>query len=260
MSKRLGSVFAGISLLASMALYALPSGAQESEVKEKPAMYSYIANWQIPRAQWGAMAKAGDDDKAILDKAIADGTLVGYGSDEVMVHRADGETHDSWWSSMSMAGLIKVLDAFYASGTVTSPALASATKHSDAIFVSHYYNWHPGAYKSGYTHVGMYKLKADAPDDAVDTVSKRIVVPLLEKMLASGAIREYEIDTEAIHTTAPDMFWIVYVASNPEGLDAVNAALAESVKSNPFFGAAFGSMTDSNAHRDELLKGAGVFK
>ncbi len=260
MSKRLGSVFAGISLLASMALCAFPSGAQESEVKEKPAMYSYIANWQIPRAQWGEMAKAGNDDKAILDKALADGTLVGFGSDEVLVHQADGETHDSWWSSMSMAGLIKVLDAFYASGTVTSPALASATKHTDGIMMSHYYNWHPGAYKTGYTHVGMYKLKPEAPDDAIDTMSKSIVVPLLEKMLASGAIREYEVDTEAIHTTSPDVFWIVYVASNPEGLDAVNAGLAESLKSNPFFGPAFGSITDSNAHRDELLRGAGVFK
>lgn len=223
-------------------------------------MYSYIANWQIPRAQWGEMQKANAADKAVLDKALADGTIVGFGNDEALVHQADGITHDNWWSSMSMAGLIKVLDAFYASGTVTSPALASATKHSDAILVSHYYNWHPGAYKTSYTHVGSYKLKADAPDDAVDTVSKRIVVPLLEKLLADGAIREYEVDTEAIHTTSPDTFWIVYVASSPEGLDTVNAALAESLKAHPFFGAAFGSMTESSAHRDELIKGDGVFK
>jgi hypothetical protein len=260
MSKRTWSVCVGVCALALSTLCAVSLGAQESEVKEKPAMYSYIANWQIPRAQWGEMAKANGADKGILDKALADGTIVGYGNDEALVHQADGDTHDNWWSSTSMAGLIKVLDAFYAAGTVTSPALASATKHSDAILVSHYYNWHSGAYKTSYTHVGSYKLKADAPDDAVETVSKRIVVPLLEKMLASGAIREYEVDTEAIHTTSPDRFWIVYVASNPEGLDAVNAALAESVKANPFFGSAFGSMTDSSAHRDELIKGEGVFK
>jgi hypothetical protein len=260
MSKRLLSVCAGASLLAITALFALPSGAQESEVKEKPALYSYIANWQIPRAQWGEFEKSNGADRPVLDKALADGTIVGYGNDEALVHKADDYTHDNWWSSMSIAGLVKVLDAFYASGTVTSPALASATKHADLILISHYYNWHPGAYKTSYTHVGSYKLKADAPDDAVDAVSKQIVVPLLEKLLASGAIREYEVDTEAIHTSSPDRFWIVYVASAPEGLDAVNAALTESIKAHPLDGVAFGSITESSAHRDELIKGEGVFK
>ncbi len=260
MSKKMRSICAGVCALALSTLCAIPSAAQESEVKEKPALYSYIANWQIPRAQWGEMEKANGADKAVLDKALADGTIVGYGNDETLIHQADGITHDNWWSAMSIAGLIKVLDAFYASGTVTSPALASATKHSDALLVSHYYNWHSGAYKTSYTHVGSYKLKADAPDDAVDAVSKQIVVPLLEKLLASGAIREYEVDTEAIHTTSPDRFWIVYVASSPEGLDTVNAALAESIKAHPLDGVAFGSITESDAHRDELIKGEGVFK
>jgi hypothetical protein len=36
-------------------------------------------------------------------KALADGTIVGYGNDEDLVHQAYGETHDNWWSAMSMA-------------------------------------------------------------------------------------------------------------------------------------------------------------
>ena len=86
-----------------------------------------------------------------------------------------------------MAGLIKVLDQFYASGGTTSPALASATKHWDLVFVSKYYNWKPGAYKNAYVHVSSYKLKPDAPDDAVDMLSKQLVVPMLEKLLADGS-------------------------------------------------------------------------
>ena len=66
-----------------VALSAIPSGAQMSEVKEKPPMYSYIANSQIPRAHWGEMAGANAANKAILDKALADGTIVGYGNDEI---------------------------------------------------------------------------------------------------------------------------------------------------------------------------------
>ena len=112
------------------------------EVKEKPPMYSYVANWQIPRAHWADMAKGNSANKAILDKALADGTIVGYGNDENLVHQPDGETHDSWWSAMSMAGLVKVLDQFYASPGDASPALESATKHWDSVLVSRYYNWH----------------------------------------------------------------------------------------------------------------------
>jgi len=260
MNRRLWSVFAGICVFALSMLWAIPSGAQASEVKEKPAMYSYVANWQIPRAQWGDMAKANAGDKAILDKALADGTIVGYGNDETLVHQTDGITHDDWWSSMSLAGLIKVLDQLSGAGNTTSSVLASATKHSDAIMESHYYNWHPGAYKSGYTHISYYKLKSDAPDNAVDLVSKNLVAPLLEKLLVGGSILEYEVDTEAIHTSDPSGFWIVYVASSPEGLDAVDAGIREALKGEPLGGPAFGGMTDGTVHRDELLRGQGVFK
>ena len=260
MSKRVWSVFAGMCGFALLTMCAIPSGAQMAEVKEKPPMYSYVADWQIPRAHWADMASANAADKAILDKAIADGTIVGYGNDEVLVHQPDGATHDDWWSAMSMAGLIKVLDQFYASGNTSSPALESATKHWDSIFVSRYYNWHPGSYKGGYTRAASYKLKADAPDDAIDTLSKHLVVPLLEKMLSDGAISEYEIDTEAIHTQAPGTFWIVSISSSPEGLDKVDAAIVDTLKNHPLSGPAFGSMTDSSAHRDELIKGDGIYK
>ena len=64
------------------ALGAAPAGAQTPEVKEKAPLYSYVGNWAIPRAQWGEMAKSATANQAILDKAVADGTIVGYGSDE----------------------------------------------------------------------------------------------------------------------------------------------------------------------------------
>ena len=148
---------------------------------------------------------------------------------------------------MSMAGVLNVLDQFYKSGSTTTPVLESATKHWDDIYVSRYYNWHSGSWKGVYTHGSSYKLKADAPDDAVETLSKNLLVPFLEKLLADGTIHEYEIDTEAIHTEAPGTFWIFYLAANAEGLDKVNAALRETLKANPLGGPAFGSMVDFTA-------------
>ena len=259
MNMRRWSVFTGVCGLAVFALSAIPSGAQATEVKERPPMYSYVADWQIPRAHWAEMEAANGADKAILDKAVADGTLVGYGNDVNMVHTPDGETHDDWWSSMSIAGLMKVLDQLRAASE-TSPVLESAKKHWDLVLVSHYYGWKPGPYTGAYINVMMYQLKADAPDGAVSTLSKSVVAPLMEKMLADGTILEYEVDTEAIHTDAPGLFAIVYNTPQPEGIDTVRAAIRQSVKDNALIGPAFDSMVDFSQHRDELLKGNGAYK
>ncbi|MBZ5552581.1 MAG: hypothetical protein LAO21_07660 [Acidobacteriia bacterium] len=77
-------------------------------------------------------------------------------------------------------------------------------------------------------------------------------MPLLEKLLAGGTILEYEIDTEAIHTESAQMFWIVFIASNADGLDKYNAALRDAQKASPLGGPAFTSMVDFTDHRDDL--------
>jgi hypothetical protein len=260
MNRKLWRVFAGLCALALAAVWAAPASAQTSEAKEKPAMYTYVENWDIPRAHWAAMAKANTADQAVLDKAMASGTIVGYGNDVILVHQPDGETHDDWWSAMSMAGLVNVLEQFYKSGNSVSPVLESAKKHWDNIYVSRHYNWHAGSWKNVYTHGSSYKLKADAGDDAVETLSQNLIVPMMEKLLADGTIHEYEIDTEAIHTEAPGTFWVFYIAADAEGLDKVNAALRERMKSNPLGGPAFGSMVDFSAHRDYLARSNATYK
>jgi hypothetical protein len=241
-------------------LGAAPVRAQMPEVKEKPPMYSYVSFWALPRAQWAALEKTNSADRKILDKALSSGTIVGYGNDTNLVHQADGSTHDDWWSAMSMAGLLNVLDEFYKSGATTSPVLASATKHWDGIFVSRNYNWHSGSWKDAYTHGASYKLKPDASDDAVEKLSKNLFVPLLEKLLADGTIVEYEVDTEAVHTEAPGTFWIFFITPNAEGLDKYSAAVREAMKTNPLAGPTFSSMVDFTAHRDYLARTSASYK
>ena len=259
MNRNLSRVLTVVCALGLAVLYAAPAMAQ-SEVKEKPPMYSYVGNWAIPRAQWGEMDKANTADQPTYEKAFSAGTIVGYGNDVTIVHQGDGQTHDEWWSAMSMAGLLNVLDQFYKSGSSTTPVLATATKHWDGIYVSRYYNWKPGSWKGVYTRVAIYKLKPDAPDDAVATLSKNLFVPFFEKQLADGSIYEYEIDTEAIHTDNPAIFSVVYITPNAEGLDKVNAALQALMKANPLGGPAFGSMVDFSAHRDELVRTNATYK
>jgi hypothetical protein len=253
-------LLSGLSILAVSAAWGLPAGAQMTPVKEKPAMYSYVANWQIPRAQWGAMEKSNTDDAKLLDKAVGDGTIMGYGFDENLVHSPDGETHDDWWSATSLGGVFDMLDQFYKAGTPTSPVMASATKHWDEVWESRYYNYHPGSWKDAYTFVAFYNLKPTAPDDAVDTLSKNLIGPLLDKLLADGALLEWEVDTQALHTQSPSAFMIVYLAAKPGAMDKVNAAIAEMAKADPLGGSAFDSVVDFSTHRDELLRSSVTYK
>jgi hypothetical protein len=249
-----------IALTLILGMSAVAALGQTSEVKEKPRMYSYVSNWSIPRSQWADMEKATASTQAILEKSLATGTLVAYGSDTNLLHEPEGSTHDSWWSAMSLAGLLNVLDQIHKSDNATSPVLSSATKHWDDIYVSRYYNWHAGSWKDVYTYGSSYKLKADAPADAVDQLSKNLIVPTMEKLLADGTIHEYEIDTQAIHTQAPGTFWIFYIGANAEALDKVNAAIRESFKANPLGGPAFASMVDFTPHRDELARTNATYK
>ena len=256
MLKKTALALMGLILgIATIAAY-----GQTPEVKEKPRMYTYVANWVIPRAQWPDMDKVIASTQVDFERAFADGTLIGYGNDTTLVHHEDGNTDDTWWSSMSMAGLVKVLEQVRKSANPAAPPLSTATKHWDNIYVSRYYNWKKGSWKNVYTYESAYKLKADAPDDAVDQLSKNLIVPLMEKMLADGTIVEYEVDTQAVHTEAPGLFSIIYIAENAEALDKVNAAIRESFKANPMGGPEFASMVESSQHRDDLARTNATYK
>ena len=249
-------------VVAVFAALAVPAGAQNSnaDMKEKPRMYTYVALWELPRTQWPQWAKSEAADQNTLQGAMANGTIIGYGDDVNLVHQPDQPTHDDWFSSMSMAGLMNVLDQMYKSGTPNSPLLESATKHWDNIYVSRHYNHHQGSWQGVYTYGSSYKLKADAPDDAVDMLANNAIVPVLEKMLADGTIHEYEIDTEAVHTDSPGTFWIFYVGANSDAVDKVNAAIRDSLKANPTVGPAFASMVDFKDHRDFLARSNATYK
>ena len=253
-----GRVLTGLCAAATLAVAS--AAAQSPDVKEKAPMYTYVANWTIPRAKWAAMEKENATTDKTLDHDLTAGALLGYGDDVNLVHTAEGATHDGWWSGKSLAAVLGVLDEFYKAGSVASAALESATKHWDGLYISRFYNWRAGSYKGAYTRVSAYKLRADAPADAVETIAKAFAVPLLEKLLADGAVVEYEIDEESIHTESPDMFWIEFITPNAEGLDKANAELREALRASPFFAPAFHSMVDYSQHRDYLLRTDATYK
>ena len=236
---------AGVAGLAALGTTATLAGAQTIDVKERPALYRFVSYWAFPQARWADVDKhnAADNQK-ILAPALADGTLVGYGDDENLVHSAEGFTHGNWWQANSIAGLMKVLEAFHNGGGSGSPLLVSSAKHWDQIYISRFYNWKAGSWKGAYGYAGTYKLKPDAPDadDAVRMLSS-FYVPVFEKMLADGTIVEYEIDREMICATdSRPQVHFSFVMPSAEGLDKFRTALGAALEENSLIGPAFGSM------------------
>jgi hypothetical protein len=251
--KKLWTTFSGLITLAMFAVGAAPAGAQTTKVKEKPPMYSYIAVWNIPRTQWKARENQSAAARKILDRAISEGTIVAYGFDE-------NPLHDTFWLAMSKAKLQIVLDQFKKAGITVAPSTAGAAAPPVSILISRYYNWHPGSWKNAYVHVGIYKIKPDAPPDAVNTLSRNFFAPVLENMLSDGAIFEWETDTYADPKDSPGTFLIAYLSATSEGLDKANNVLQKALKSNPPTGAAFDSLVDVSANRDVVVRSYAAYK
>ena len=252
-NRKLWAAFTGLTVLVIATVWATPAGVQTAEVKEKPPMYSYIAVWNIPRDQWVARENQAAAARKILDRAISDGTIVAYGFDE-------NPLHDTFWLAMSKSGLQRVSDEFRKVGIAASPSQAGATPPPVSILVSRYYNWHAGSCKNAYVHVGIYKMKPDAPPDTVDALSKNFFAPPLEKMLADGAIFEWETDTYADAKDAPGTFLIAYLSATEEGLKKANNAVQNTLKSRPLKGPAFDSLVDVSASRDVVVRSYAVYK
>ncbi|MBV9913019.1 MAG: hypothetical protein JOZ93_10585 [Sinobacteraceae bacterium] len=250
-----------LCLIAAMSVSTQSAAAEQgTAVKEKPRLYTYVSNWVIPRGKWDDMQKADAANQKILDGAVGNSTILGYGTGEILVHHPEGSTHNDWWISNSMAGLLDVLDQFYKSKTPTSAVLTSATKHWDNVYESQYYGWRAGTVRGGYVHGAAYKLRADAPNDAVETLSKSFIVPLFEKLTAEGSVQAWQVAEEAIHTSDPGMFFVFYITPDAKGIDKTNAALRTAIGENSLALPALASMVDFSAHRDDLGRSNATFK
>jgi len=242
MRKQTGAILA-LGLLSCTA-WAQSGGA------DKPPLYTYVSQWAVPRVLWADYLKIQANDDKELSKAVADGTIVGFGSFSVLNHQDGAPTHGTWFSATSMANLMKVLEAERAAPDNTAGALA-ASKHWDLILQSRNYGGHSGSFKNGYLRVGTWRYKAGASDPD-GKILKATMVAMFDKLLQDGALHSYQIDEEAIHSADPDAFYLAIVANGGEGLDKFNAAIESLGKDNPMGEAAFGSLVDLKGHRDFL--------
>ncbi|MDP9338124.1 MAG: hypothetical protein M3P45_04575 [Acidobacteriota bacterium] len=224
----------------------------QSQSAEKPVLYTYVSEWAVPRAMWGDYLKSETEDTDMLKKAVADGTLVSFGSFAVLNHQEGSPTHGTWFSSGSLANILKFLEVLRNAPGATSAPLAAA-KHWDYILQSRNYSSHSGTFTNGYLRVGSWHPKAGSSDPDAK-IMKATMVALCEKLLADGALHGYQIDTETVHSSDPGTIYIALITNGPEGLDKFNTLLEETQKSNPAGWAGFGGTVDPAGHRDTIAR------
>lgn len=248
---RIRSVVAIASLFA---LTLLPLSANrasaQSQSTEKPVLYTYVSEWTVPRAMWADYLKNDAADMDQMKKALADGTITSFGAYAVINHQEGFPTHGSWFTATSLSNLLKVLEGVRNAPNAVAPPLAAA-KHWDYILSSRLYNTHSGTFTNGYLRVGRWAPKASDPDGKL---LKSTMAPLLEKLFADGALHDYQIDQEDVHSTTPGTIFIAINANGAEGLDKFEAALDETEKSNPAAWVGFGTTLEEKSHTDFLAR------
>ena len=220
---------------------------------EQPPIFTYVAEWAVPRAQWADMDKVNAGDKALLDSLVADGTLLGYGTYENRIHSEGGMTHGSWFQANSLANIFKALEKIYAQpGAVINPVQA-ASKHQDFLMISTNHGAKAVANSTGYLRVISAQLKP-GKDDQFQETYRRYVVPVYEKLLADGAIVAYQLDWEYNVENAPGRFFSVVLTRDAEGLDKVRTAVGELFEKNPTVIEALVSAAEPNSRNDLLAR------
>jgi hypothetical protein len=198
-----------------------------SQTESTPVVYTYVSQFQIPRANWAAYSE--DTEKSfipVVEKSLADGTILSWSTFEQVVHTPEGYTHGAAWSSTSIAGLMKVLDEVRKSGP--RPGQNAATKHEDYLMQTRMY--HAGTGTPTYLRVVCSAAKPDKPEHYT-AVLKKMLVPTFEEQLKQGAATYYGLDEQYVNTSAPSTRCLVITYPNAESIDkwatAINTTMGK---------------------------------
>jgi len=242
----------GIVCLTALALAtAWPARAQGPD-GGKPAAYTYIAEWAVPREQWRDYAKVTADERAMMDKLVADGTLTSYGDFSVLLHQEGQPTHGSWFSATSRAGLLKALEAIYTLPQVNFPVLG-ASKHWDYLVVSRMHGEKSGKFQGGYLAGGGFDVKP-GQGKTFNDLMKKTIEPIVAKLLAEGVVTSYSVDSEEFHSETPGRVTFVYTAADAAGIDKVEDGIVAAFMSDPALESAAQAAVDWKGHRDFLAR------
>jgi hypothetical protein len=242
---------AGLFVVVMLAVILVPAGLPQME--QAPIVYTYVSQFQVPRANWAQYSE--DADKTfvpVMEKAVADGSILSWSTFEQAVHTPDGYTHGAAWSSNTISGLMKVLDELR-KGT-PRPSQVAATKHEDYLMQTSMYAMGSGTGTPAYLRVVCQNAKPDKPEGYAAAL-KKYLWPMVEEQAKKGVVSYVGLDSQYVNNEAPSMRCLVITYPNAEGLDkwaaAVNATFAKMTDADreAFFGS-----TVADSRRDIMAR------
>ena len=241
-----------LALFVMLGLAAAPAIAQG----EAPDPFTYVAEWSIARDQWQGYSEwSAKNHKPILERLAADGTLLDWGFFETYIHTPDQITHGVWWSSATFAGIektrVELLKAPF------HPA-AAAGMHRDWLLRAQMRGVRSGNVSGGFLYVNNQIVKPGQGREWTDLWEKN-AKPVLDDLVAKGAVAGYLVQTEDVHTEANNLRMVVTVSTSAAAEDQIEAAFAaanakRSEAEREMMWQKNRELTDSLAHRDYMAR------
>jgi hypothetical protein len=178
--------FAGILLLVASA-----------RAQEASGPYTLVCEWNVQRALWPTFAAGADRDlKPLMQKALADGSITGWGMFETVVHAQDGPTHGLWVTADHISALLDFQSGLAKLAPNSGMAYA---KHEDLLLNHALYHGKDGTSGPGYLLVGSFAVKAGQMADFISQF-KGLFDASFEEMLKAGEINSFGLELPEVQT------------------------------------------------------------
>jgi hypothetical protein len=215
-----------VLIIATFSGAALAMGVPQSASAEEDSPYLYVTEWQIPHAQWAIWeAFEVSSFKPAFEKLMSDHSILSWGFYTQTIHTPDGPTHGVWFSAAGMKGIENTVDAL-ASLPANSVMSNPQVKQRDFLFRSLASAGRAATGSNGFLWVHRTQ-SAPRKHEQNAAVWEKYIKPMLDGLVAQGAVLSYGIETEQIRTEPDGTFYIYCLTSGANAADKLFSALRE---------------------------------
>ncbi|MBK5292525.1 MAG: hypothetical protein JJE04_12725 [Acidobacteriia bacterium] len=197
-----------------------------------------------------------------LDKLLAEGTLLAYGVDTDILHRADEPNASAWFAVPNYAAYQKVEEAVAKAQAANAGYMVGLREmmddddHFDLLLRSHFGNRKsPPKGALPYTSISLFKAKPGKSPE-VAKVLEQLFKPLFDPLVASGDLFSYSLESETQHSQPGALYLVASMPSlaSMDKLDAAFAAILSKGDGGKSFTQAMTELTEVEAHRDYIMR------
>lgn len=218
---------------------------------------TYLAEFQLKpdnEADWIKLVRKYDGP--MLDKLMAEGTVLAWGVDRANrpgrcpINGQEGTTHLIWIVAADYAGADKVRAGFNAMNTPPEDVarylevanLSNYHSHSLRSILRNVSQAPPAAQPRPYRVYSGVKVMP-GKDSEWRRLFEKYSRPVLDKLMADGALYGYGVDVQYFHSEDPGWRWVWVVTTDLAAFDKIHATFD-----------AFRHVTEAGAHRDSVFR------